>query len=682
MSLRAPTPSRRISVAPPKPAVDAKPQYQVEELLVRIRGLERAVEKHKAAVVSEQARSKDAVQKIQQTWAKEREDWQAGCDAIQVAHRINFLKTTLDLEKQKGIVLQEKENSRKEQLARLQRDFNLVKFQIEESEQEDRMARMEDELEEMEEELERVSQEHKQELEHAKQSFQGELDAFRTRCDRLETKLGEKLEELENALEEKAQLEKTLAGLRAEHTALLSSSTSKGSDLERANLRYESLKSTHTELETKFADAQQANADLRRQLDKWRDLENREGDELAELRKVNLELKVRVEELEKKVEDANRKSKERKEKVKVVFQEQEKALEEANGLNEQLQEEIEDAKRQLAEAEKKIQDLQVQVQAEKSRADTALEIAKRPSGSGARSSPQEPTPRLASEEEVEEVVASSPPLRPRAKHAAAAASKGRKPKPQNIAQDVGDDSDVVEIVQEPAVVQRPRGRGKKVKSPTGDGSDDEVQIQDGPLKTKRSKGKNKTLEPTSEDEELARGKTAKTRGRKSPVKKNAVADDINDEDEEIQEVPAPAKRKGKRKVGTEGDSDQEVDADDRGKPSNGKAAAKAKAGGGKPASKAKVASRRASSSRKSDEKEVEEDDPDPEAEVAPKKKKRKINLFPSAQATTFNWGELSQGAGGLNIPTNLSPVKDNDAVPPRSTSRLGSAYGWNQGSRR
>lgn len=31
--------------------------------------------------------------------------------------------------------------------------------------------------------------------------------------------------------------------------------------------------------------------------------------------------------------------------------------------------------------------------------------------------------------------------------------------------------------------------------------------------------------------------------------------------------------------------------------------------------------------------------------------------------------------GGLDIPIDLSPVKANDAIPPRSNSRMGSAFG-------
>jgi len=55
-----------------------------------------------------------------------------------------------------------------------------------------------------------------------------------------------------------------------------------------------------------------------------------------------------------------------------------------------------------------------------------------------------------------------------------------------------------------------------------------------------------------------------------------------------------------------------------------------------------------------------------EDDVAPKKKKRKLNIFPTSQPTSFPWGELPQADGGLGIPTELSPVKDDEVPPQRS----------------
>ena len=111
--------------------------------------------------------------------------------------------------------------------------------------------------------------------------------------------------------------------LRAEHASLLSSSTAKGSDIERSNLRYDSLKSTHTELQKKFSELQQTTGDLRRQLDKWNDLGNREEGELTDLRKAKIENEVEIEALKLRLDEVNKKVKDRKEKVKTVFEEQE-----------------------------------------------------------------------------------------------------------------------------------------------------------------------------------------------------------------------------------------------------------------------------------------------------------------------------------------------------------------------
>lgn len=55
------------------------------------------------------------------------------------------------------------------------------------------------------------------------------------------------------------------------------------------------------------------------------------------------------------------------------------------------------------------------------------------------------------------------------------------------------------------------------------------------------------------------------------------------------------------------------------------------------------------------------------ADAAPKKKKRKINLFPTnPESTAFNFAP--QVDNGFNIPTILSPVKESDVIPSRSTS--------------
>lgn len=65
----------------------------------------------------------------------------------------------------------------------------------------------------------------------------------------------------------------------------------------------EGLKSSYAELEKKLAKSELTIADLRRQLEKWRTLESREGAEMDTLRRGRIELEVRVKELEGRVEE-------------------------------------------------------------------------------------------------------------------------------------------------------------------------------------------------------------------------------------------------------------------------------------------------------------------------------------------------------------------------------------------
>ena len=98
-------------------------------------------------------------------------------------------------------------------------------------------------------------------------------------------------------------MQKTLQGLRKEHTALLSSSTSGSSELERVKLQLEGTKTSLAELQQKHAEQEGAKEELVRQLEKWRTLEAREGEELGDLRKRKIELEVEVQELHSAAEE-------------------------------------------------------------------------------------------------------------------------------------------------------------------------------------------------------------------------------------------------------------------------------------------------------------------------------------------------------------------------------------------
>ena len=67
-------------------------------------------------------------------------------------------------------------------------------------------------------------------------------------------------------------------------------------------LQLDGTKASLTELQQKYSELERSNADLVRQLEKWRSIENREGAELDTLRKEKIELEVEVDQLQQAAE--------------------------------------------------------------------------------------------------------------------------------------------------------------------------------------------------------------------------------------------------------------------------------------------------------------------------------------------------------------------------------------------
>lgn len=91
----------------------------------------------------------------------------------------------------------------------------------------------------------------------------------------------------------------------------MASSSSNTAALERSNLQVQGLKYSLTELQEKYDEVQRKNADLLRQLEKWRNIESREDNELETLRKHKIELEVQVKEYEERVAEASLTERER-----------------------------------------------------------------------------------------------------------------------------------------------------------------------------------------------------------------------------------------------------------------------------------------------------------------------------------------------------------------------------------
>jgi chromosome segregation ATPase len=104
--------------------------------------------------------------------------------------------------------------------------------------------------------------------------------------------------------------------LREEHAELTATSASTASKLERITLQRDGGQTQITDLERLNDELKRNNAELKRQMDKWQNLETKGGAEVDNLRKRRIELEVQVKEFEGRLADAGK-----------IEQERDKALE-------------------------------------------------------------------------------------------------------------------------------------------------------------------------------------------------------------------------------------------------------------------------------------------------------------------------------------------------------------------
>lgn len=112
----------------------ASQQAHIDQLVQQNRTLQHGVKKLHEELAAEQKRGQQVVQKIQEQWHVERLQWQEGCDTLQACHKLEYLRLTMDLEKEQDNVLKERNRTRLEKVARLQRDFKITMFQARENE--------------------------------------------------------------------------------------------------------------------------------------------------------------------------------------------------------------------------------------------------------------------------------------------------------------------------------------------------------------------------------------------------------------------------------------------------------------------------------------------------------------------------------------------------------------------
>lgn len=613
---------RGTSILNGAPSLEASNRAQIEDLVQRNRTIEHTNKRLSEQLDREMSRSKEALETMRQEWVNKRQEWhQASTDLLTLC-RIDQKRIEVELERERSNALQEMKFTRDEKLLRLQRDFRIKLFQM------------------REEELERKIEE----IEAEKRRNKGNSDLI---IRKLEAKCAESIIQLKEEKEERAvaererdEIEGELTKLRETHATLQGSGESMKSKLERVKLQFEGSQTKNTEIQRANDDLKRANADLIRQLEKWQNLETKEGEEADSERKKRLALELEVKGLK---EDLAKNDGE-KEKLEADLLKEKRRVERMKGTVQEWQAEAKSHEENSAQVKKQLSNAQKQLH--KLENDLEVERARVLSHSF-----KEIEEEQLEVDEVSDLIEnpSSPPSEP-----AKPASK-QGPRPQAA----------------------PRSkRGEVLESKT----------KEGPSRTTVRQEKMKKATGAETDvEETAKRKPQKVAAQDSDVeiidakkKGKAKAKAIDTEDEETEAVLPPKNKRKRATHQSQDDDDVKIVGEKRAPPKKGKPESKGTEvfvkppppKKGKPESKGREASAKPHTKKKAESRATSiqpsgGDEEDEGAEGPARKKKRKINIFP-ATAGVFNFS--NPNGGGLDIPSELSPVKDSEPVPRRSTT--------------
>ncbi|KAF7327756.1 hypothetical protein MKEN_00355200 [Mycena kentingensis (nom. inval.)] len=474
--------TRPLGVARNPPSVTGGLNAQIEDLVQQKRTLEhmnkkladdKALEadKHKRAIQELKDRANEERAKAKAQLEEERASFRVDCNRLISAHQLAYLRLSSKLADAELAAEREKEVARKESLAVLHRDYKLTKFRVRESDAEARIEQLENEL------AQGSREEHLQTSE-------------------LSQRVRAQKEEIRALKKEKMATESELDALNETHARLKAAKDTTANNLERVTLQLDGARTAHKELERQFEELKRTNNDMKNQLERWENLENRGGEEAEGLRRQRVDLEVKVKSLEGRLEKREAELKRDKAKYK-------ENVDEFEAYAQDQAAEAKDAQEKLAAALEEIAELERQL------AERAL-------------SPRAPSPTLSEIEvanDMEDAApASSPPPRAATKKPASRANAPTSKQARKVAEPVAgpsrnSESDVEEVpppTKRRGTSKPPSGASKtraKPRSRTAVAKDD-TDASDGasePPRNARSKGKGKVKAKAvdSEDEDEA-----------------------------------------------------------------------------------------------------------------------------------------------------------------------------------
>ena len=143
----APTYLKTAPSTTPQEAMDARQQAHINELTEQLRTAEHMSKKLREELAQAQAQMKAEMASLQDQRLKEAQAWKVGTELTRASHQVTQARLLLLLDMERRNVLSGEDAVRRERLAKIQRDYNLVLFQQKENELEERVVELQGALE-------------------------------------------------------------------------------------------------------------------------------------------------------------------------------------------------------------------------------------------------------------------------------------------------------------------------------------------------------------------------------------------------------------------------------------------------------------------------------------------------------------------------------------------------------
>ena len=127
--------------------MDARQQAHINELAEQLRTAEYMSKKLREELAQAQAQMKAERATLRDQRLKEAQAWKVGTELMKASHKVSQARLLLLLDSEQRNVLSAEDSVRRERLARIQRDHNLVLFQQKENESEERVIELQEMLE-------------------------------------------------------------------------------------------------------------------------------------------------------------------------------------------------------------------------------------------------------------------------------------------------------------------------------------------------------------------------------------------------------------------------------------------------------------------------------------------------------------------------------------------------------